>query len=59
MSAVPRDIERKPTGTLAAWAYRQIGPSFRQVGRQALYRRSEAERWLEQQRPGGSAAEEP
>lgn len=44
------ELLRKPPATLAAWAYRRIGPDFFRVGRTVLYRRSDLELWLESQR---------
>lgn len=41
---------RKPTATLAAWAYRNTGPSYFKVGNRVLYRREDLDRWLEDQR---------
>jgi hypothetical protein len=40
---------RTPQATLAAWAYKGIGPRYYVVGRRALYRRSDVEMWLEGQ----------
>jgi predicted DNA-binding transcriptional regulator AlpA len=41
---------RKPVTTLAAWAYRGVGPAYVRVGRSVLYSRIEVERWLERHR---------
>jgi len=44
------DLLRKPVTTLAAWAYRGVGPAYVRVGRSVLYSRIEVERWLERHR---------
>ena len=40
------EILRKPVTTLAAWAYRGVGPPYSRVGRSVLYNRLDLERWL-------------
>lgn len=45
-----------PVGTLTRWAYRQIGPPYKIVGRHARYRWDDVDRWLEAQESGGGAA---
>jgi len=44
------EILRKPVTTLAAWAYRGVGPPYSRVGRSVLYNRLDLERWLERHR---------
>lgn len=44
------ELLRKPVTTLAAWAYRGVGPAYSRVGRSCLYNRLDVERWLERQR---------
>jgi helix-turn-helix protein len=44
------EMLRKPVTTLAAWAYRGVGPGYVRVGRSVLYSRIEVERWLERHR---------
>jgi hypothetical protein len=39
----------RPTGTLANWRHKGIGPSYIKAGGRVLYRRVEVERWLRQQ----------
>ena len=39
-----------PPATLAAWAYKGLGPPYLRVGRHALYRESELLEWLETRR---------
>jgi len=41
---------RRPVATLNAWAYRRVGPPFYRVGRAVLYKQSDLDAWLEQQR---------
>lgn len=41
---------RAPVTTLAAWAYRGLGPEFFRVGRRVLYKREDLDHWLEEQR---------
>lgn len=36
-----------PTGTLAQWRYRGVGPTFIKAGRRVLYSRRAVEEWLE------------
>jgi len=40
---------RTPVATLGQWAFRRVGPPYMRVGRKALYRRSDVEKWLEDQ----------
>jgi hypothetical protein len=49
------DLLRKPVATLAAWAYRGVGPPYSRVGRSVLYSRQDVERWLEGHRVNPSA----
>jgi hypothetical protein len=44
---------RLPVGTLAAYAYRRIGPPFKKVGRRALYPEAALLAWLDAQPTGG------
>jgi len=43
-----------PARTLARWAYVGSGPPFFRIGRWAMYREDEVERWLETRRAGGA-----
>lgn len=39
-----------PVGTIYAWRYRSTGPASYKVGRHVRFRRTDVERWLEDQR---------
>jgi excisionase family DNA binding protein len=44
---------RKPKATLYAWRSRRLGPRAIRVGNVLRYRRSEVERWLDEQTDPG------
>jgi len=39
-----------PTGTLADWRSRGIGPAYLRIGKHARYRRADVDRWLDSRR---------
>lgn len=41
---------RTPLGTIRKWRHEKSGPAGYRFGRRLLYRRSEVEKWIEQQR---------
>ena len=41
------ELLRLPLGTLANWRYLRRGPTFLHVGRHVRYRRSDVDRWLQ------------
>jgi hypothetical protein len=50
---------KRPIGTARQWRHRGFGPKGFRVGNRVMYRRSEVERWLDEQeraeRVGGAA----
>lgn len=44
-----------PKPTLAAWAYKGIGPKYSKMGRNVRYRLSDIEKWADTQAKGGAA----
>lgn len=48
---------RTSVDTLARWAYLGEGPPYLRIGRKAVYRRSDVEKWLEtRKKKAGTAA---
>lgn len=53
--AAAAEYLRQQPETLRVWAWKGIGPAYMKVGRRPLYRRSDIDKWLDEQRVDPSA----